>query len=112
MKANPYERTEERQDYRNGYYSRNLVTKIGTLTLRVPRLRNGKFTTDLFNRYQRSKQALLLASMEMVVNGVSTRKIEEITYELCGTEFSKSTISEFCKNLDPIITVWNSKPLR
>jgi len=50
--------------------------------------------------------------MEMVVNGVSTRKIEEITYELCGTEFSKSTISELCKNLDPIITTWNSRPLR
>ncbi|TCO68677.1 IS256 family transposase, partial [Caldanaerobacter subterraneus] len=64
------------------------------------------------NRYQRSEQALLLALMEMVVNGVSTRKIEEITYELCGTEFSKSTISELCKNLDPIITAWNSRPLR
>jgi len=112
VKAEPYERTEERQDYRNGYYSRSLITRVGTLTLKVPRLRNGKFTTDLFNRYQRSEQALLLALMEMVVNGVSTRKIEEITYELCGTEFSKSTISELCKNLDPIITAWNSRPLR
>jgi len=112
VKAEPYERTEERQDYRNGYYSRSLITRVGTLTLKVPRLRNGKFTTDLFNRYQRSEQALLLALMEMVVNGVSTRKIEEITYELCGTEFSKSTISELCKNLEPIITAWNSRPLR
>jgi transposase-like protein len=48
---------------------------------------------------------------EMVVNGVSTRKIEEITYELCGTEFSKSTISELCKNLDPVIAQWNSRSL-
>jgi len=112
IKAEPYERTEERQAYRNGYYPRNLVTRVGTLTLRVPRLRNGKLTTDIFRRYQRSEQALLLALMEMVVNGVSTRKIEEITYELCGTEFSKSTISELCKNLDPIITTWNSRPLR
>lgn len=112
VKAEPYERTEERQDYRNGYYSRSLVTRVGTLTLRVPRLRNGKFSTDLFARYQRSEQALLLALMEMVVNGVSTRKIEEITYELCGTEFSKSTISELCKNLDPIITAWNSRSLK
>ncbi|NYE56722.1 IS256 family transposase [Carboxydothermus ferrireducens] len=112
IKADPYERTDERQDYRNGYYPRNLVTRVGTLTLRVPRLREGKFTTDIFRRYQRSEQALLLALMEMVVNGVSTRKIEEITYELCGTEFSKSTISELCKNLDPIVTSWNSRPLR
>jgi transposase-like protein len=112
IKAEPYERTEERQDYRNGYYPRKLVTRVGTLTLRVPRLRNGKLTTDIFHRYQRSEQALLLALMEMVVNGVSTRKIEEITYELCGTEFSKSTISELCKNLDPIVTAWNSRSLR
>ncbi len=112
VKAEPYKRTEERQDYRNGYYSRSLITRVGTLTLRVPRLRNGKFSTDLFAGYQRSEQALLLALMEMVVNGVSTRKIEEITYELCGTEFSKSTISELCKNLDPIITAWNSRSLK
>ncbi|GAV22293.1 IS256 family transposase [Carboxydothermus pertinax] len=112
IKADPYERADERQDYRNGYYPRNLVTRVGTLTLRVPRLREGKFTTDIFRRYQRSEQALLLALMEMVFNGVSTRKIEEITYEFCGTEFSKSTISELCKNLDPIVTRWNLRPLR
>ncbi|WP_268761783.1 transposase [Carboxydothermus pertinax] len=51
---------------------------------------------------QRSERVLLLALMEMVANGISTRKIEEITYELCGTEFSKPTISELCKNLDPL----------
>lgn len=50
--------------------------------------------------------------MEIVVNSVSTRKIEEITYELYGTEFSKSTISELCKNLDPIVSTWNSRSLR
>ena len=54
----------------------------------------------------------MLALMEMVVNGVSTREIEKITYELCGTEFSKSTISELCKNLDPIVSSWNCRPLR
>jgi len=112
INAEPYERTDERKDYRNGYYLRNLVTRVGTLMLRVPRLRNGKLTTEIFTRYQRSEQALLLALIEMVVNGVSTRKIEEITYELCGTEFSKSTISELCKNLDPIVSSWNSRPLR
>jgi len=49
--------------------------------------------------------------MEMVVNGVSTRKVEHITYELCGETFSKSTISELCKGLDPTITAWNNRPL-
>ncbi|WP_042120962.1 IS256 family transposase, partial [Paenibacillus senegalensis] len=81
------------------------------LTLRVPRMRDGKFSTDLFARYQRSEQALVLALMEMVVNGVSTRKVKQITEELCGTEFSKSTISDLCKRLDPIVTEWNERSL-
>jgi len=111
IKAEPYEKTEEREDYRNGYCKRELDTRVGNIMLRVPRFRHGKFTTDLFQRYQRSEQALLLALMEMVVNGVSTRKVEEIRYGLCGTEFSKSTIAELCKNLDPIVQSWISRPL-
>ncbi|HHV76766.1 MAG TPA: IS256 family transposase, partial [Syntrophothermus lipocalidus] len=85
LRAEPYERTEERLGYRNGTYPYNLTTRVGTITLRVPRLRNGKFSTELFSRYQRSEQAFILALMEMVVNGVSTRKVTEITEELCGT---------------------------
>jgi len=78
IKAEPYERTKEREDYRNGYYKRGLDTRVGNIVLQIPRFRYGKFTTDLFQRYQRSEQALLLALMEMVVNGVSTRKVEEM----------------------------------
>ena len=109
--AEPYERTEERQGYRNGTYPHQLTTRVGTITLRVPRIRGGKFSTELFARYKRSEQALVLALMEMVVNGVSTRKVAQITEELCGTEFSKSTVSELCKRLDPIVTAWNNRPL-
>lgn len=112
LKAAPYERTEERQGYRNGTLPHTLTTRVGTLTLRVPRLRNGQFSTDLFMRYQRSEQALVLALMEMVVNGVSTRKVAKITEELCGTEFSKSTVSDLCKRLDPIVHAWNNRNLR
>jgi len=111
LRADPYERTEERQGYRNGTYPHQLTTRVGTITLRVPRIRGGKFSTELFARYQRSEQALVLALMEMVVNGVSTRKVAQITEELCGTEFSKSTVSELCKRLDPIVTAWNNRPL-
>lgn len=106
-----YERTEERKGYRNGSYPHQLHTRVGTLTLSVPRIRGAKFTTELFMRYQRSEQALILAMMEMVVNGVSTRKVAQVTEELCGTEFSKSTVSELCKRLDPIVTAWNNRPL-
>src|SRR5579875_1193196 len=112
LQAEPYERSEERQGYRNGTRPHPLTTRVGTLTLRVPRLRNGSFSTELFARYQRSEQALLLALVEMVINGVSTRKITAITEELCGAEFSKSTVSDLCKRLDPIVQAWNERNLR
>jgi putative transposase len=109
--AQPYERTEDRKAYRNGYRDRSMTTRVGTLTLRVPRHRNGQFSTELFSRYQRSEQALVLAMMEMVVNGVSTRKVELITEELCGKKFSKSTVSELCKSLDPVVEAFKTRPL-
>ncbi|WP_143287148.1 IS256 family transposase, partial [Caenibacillus caldisaponilyticus] len=109
--AGRYERTEGRKGYRNGSYPRQLTTRVGRLTLRVPRTRDGEFSTELFQHYQRSEQALVLALMEMVVNGVSTRKITQITEELCGTSFSKSTVSSLCKGLDPMIQDWNDRSL-
>lgn len=112
LQARPYERTEDRQGYRNGTLPHPLTTRVGTLTLRVPWLRSGQFSTDLFFRYQRSEQALVLALLEMVVNGVSTRKVTKITEELCGTELSKSTVSDLCKRLDPIVQAWNNRSLR
>lgn len=112
MQAEPYERAEERQGYRNGIRRHPLTTRVGTLTLRVTRLRNGRFSTEWFARYQRSEQALLLAMVEMVIQGVSTRKITTITEELCGAKFSQSTVSEVCKNLDPIVEAWNVQNLR
>jgi putative transposase len=109
--AKPYERTEERRGYRNGYKPRSMTTRVGRLTLSVPQVRDGKFSPELFSRFQRSEQALILALMEMVVNGVSTRKVAKITEELCGTEFSKSTVSELCKKLDPMVREWNERTL-
>ncbi len=112
LQAEPYERTSERKGYRNGTYPHQLTTRVGTITLRVPRFRNGQFSTEMFARYQRSEQALVLTLMEMVINGVSTRKISQITEELCGTEFSKSTVSDLCKKLDPLVNAWNNRDLR
>lgn len=109
--ADPYERSEDRTAYRNGFRDRELTTRVGTLTLRVPRHRDGNFSTSMFERYQRSEQALVLAMIEMVINGVSTRKIENITEELCGKSFSKSMVSELCKKLDPIVDAFKSRPL-
>ncbi|HAF71199.1 MAG: Transposase mutator type [Acetothermia bacterium 64_32] len=111
LKAAPYERTPDRQGYRNGHREKLLKTRVGELTLLVPRLRSGHFSTDLFERYQRSEQALLLAMIEMVINGVSTRKVRAIVEELCGTEFSRSTVSELCKRLDLVVHEWNERSL-
>ena len=109
--AERYERTDERTAYRNGTRDRELITRVGTLTLKIPRLRDGQFSTDMFERYQRSEQALVVAMMEMVVNGVSTRKVQLITEELCGSTFSKSTVSDLCKRLDPIVHAFKTRPL-
>ncbi len=77
----------------------------------MPQFRKGGFSTELFERYQRSEMALMLAMMEMVIDGVSTRKVTKITEELCGTQFSKSTVSALCKKLDPLVNEWNERPL-
>lgn len=110
--AEPYERTEARTAYRNGVRERQMTTRVGTLTLEVPRHRDGQFSTELFERYQRSEQALVLAMMEMVINGVSTRKVEHITEELCGKKFSKSTVSALCQCLDPLVDAFLTRPLK
>jgi len=89
--AEPDEQTDDRRGYRNGSYERKLTTRVGTIELEVPRDREGTFQTALFQRYQRSEKALVLTLMQMVVQGVSTRRVKEITTELCGREFSKCT---------------------
>lgn len=100
LKAEPYERNEERQDQRNGIRERSLTTRLGTITLQVPRHRNQPFHTMIFDNYQRSETALITTMAEMVIEGVSTRKVSKVMEELCGKEFSKSTVSEACKRLD------------
>lgn len=110
--ATKYERTDERKAYRNGSRERTLKTRIGTITLDVPRLRNGEFSHELFERYQRAEQALVLTMMEMVLQGVSTRKVTQITEELCGTSFSKSTVSKLCQGLDEAVQAFRNRPLQ
>jgi putative transposase len=94
------ERTANRLGYRSGYYGRTLITRVGKLELRIPQDRQGRFRTEVFERYQRSEKALVAALAEMYVQGVSTRKVKAITEELCGHEFSASTISRINEHLD------------
>lgn len=109
--AEPYERTAERTDSRNGYRERTLKTRIGSITLAVPRHRNIPFRTLVFENYSRSEAALVASMAEMVVNGVSTRKVSKVMETLCGTSFSKSTVSEVCKELDAIVNEFKNRQL-
>ncbi len=106
MHAEPYEHSAERRGYRNGYKPRQLNTRVGSLILQVPQDRDGTFSTQLFARYQRNEKALILALMEMYVEGVSTHKVREITEVLCGTSFSESLVPELAGQLDAELDAW------
>lgn len=105
------ERTEQRNGYRSGYYSRGLVTRVGKLELRVPQDRQGRFNTEVFERYQRSEKALVSTLAEMYIQGVSTRKVKAVTEELCGHAFSASTVSCINKKLDKELAVFSERAL-
>ena len=109
--AGKSERSDARLGYRSGHYPRTLVTRIGKLELRVPQDRAGRFSTELFERYQRSEQALVATLAEMYVQGVSTRKVKAITEELCGHAFSASTISAINKKLDGSLAAFAQRRL-
>jgi transposase-like protein len=111
LQAGAYERTPVRQDSRNGYYDRGLLLSIGKVTLKVPRTRNGEFSPSVFERYSRCDQAFVLSMLEMVVNGVSTRKVKNIVQQLCGESVSKSFVSSLTEKLDPIVNAWANRPL-
>lgn len=111
LQVSSYERSTERQDYRNGYYERDFTMSIGKIKLKVPRTRNGDFSPSVFEKYARVDQALVLSMLEMVINGVSTRKVTHIVEQLCGENVSKSFVSSLTEKLDPIVNGWAGRPL-
>ncbi len=104
--------TYERTGYRNGHKPRILTTAIGDIYLLVPQDRDGAFSTALFERYQRSDKALVLAMMEMYVKGVSTRKVAAITEKLCDRSFSSQQVSRLARDLDRKVDEWRGRPLK
>ena len=109
--ASMSERTDSRTDYRNGTRERDLNTRIGKITLKVPRHRNEPFHTMVFDNYSRSEASLIAAMVQMVIAGVSTRKVEKVVQTLCGTSFSKSTVSKLCQKLDQEIYAFKKRSL-
>ncbi len=111
LQAGRHERSEQRLGYRSGYYRRRLITRVGTLVLRVPQDRAGQFSTQVFEQYQRSEKALVASLAQMSVQGVSTRKVAAITEELCGHEFSASSLSAITAKLDEQLEQFSRRPL-
>ena len=109
--ADWYKRSDERTDSRNGTRERPLNTRIGRIILQVPRHRNQPFKTLIFDNYSRSEAALIASMAEMVVNGVSTRKVSSVMETLCGTSYSKSTVSEVCRDLEKDVKAFRERPL-
>lgn len=112
LQVGKHERSPERLGYRSGYYRRRLMTRVGTMVLRVPQDRGGHFSTQVFEQYQRSEKALVAALAQMYVQGVSTRKVAAITEELCGHEFSASSISAITAQLDRQLEEFSRRPLK
>lgn len=111
LHAERYERTETRVDTRNGFYQRGLTTRIGRIQLEVPRHRHGTFESQIFSNYTRGESALILSMTEMVINGVSTRRVSKVVEQLCGKSFSRSSVSEMCKTLSVAVEEFRNRPL-
>ena len=105
------ERSEGRLGYRSGYYPRSLITRVGKIELKVPQDRQGRFSTELFERYQRSEKALVAALAEMYVQGVSTRKVAAITEQLCSLEVTSAQVSRAAAVLDEELQKWRDRPI-
>jgi putative transposase len=110
--AAPHERTDERQNYRNGHRPRLLSTKAGDVELKIPKLRSGSFFPEILERRHRVDRALYAVVMEAYVHGVSTRKVDDLVQALgVGTGISKSEVSRICAELDKEMEVFRKRRL-
>jgi transposase-like protein len=109
--AKRYERSVGRLDTRSGHYERKLQTKAGEVALKVPRLRNLPFETQIIERYRRRESSIEEAMIEMYLAGVSVRRVEDITEALWGTRVSPSTVSELNQKIYVHIDAWRNRPI-
>ncbi|MDB4423280.1 IS256 family transposase [Rhodopirellula sp.] len=109
--AEPYERTEQRRSYSNGFKDKTVDSRLGKLALKVPQTRDGDFYPSALERGERSERALKLAVAEMYVQGVSTRKVAKVTSELCGLDVTSTQVSRAAKLLDDELESWRNRPI-
>ena len=111
LKAEPYQRTAEREAHANGYKPKTMRTRVGEITFAVPQVRQGGFYPQALEKGLRSERALTLALAEMYVQGVSTRKVKAITEQLCGTSVSSDMVSRAANRMDAELEQWRQRPL-
>lgn len=111
LAAAPYERSEARRGYANGFKPKRVKSRLGELRLSVPQVREGGFYPQSLEKGLRSERALKLALAEMYVTGVSTRKVARITEALCGFEVSSTEVSRCAARLDGELAAWREREL-
>jgi putative transposase len=113
LEAGPYERSDQRRGYANGFKAKAFKSRMGELQLKIPKTRGTEepFYPSSLERGTRSERALKLSLAEMYVQGVSTRKVKAITEKLCGFEISSSQVSRATRELDKELSAWRSRPL-
>jgi transposase-like protein len=108
----PFERTDGRKGYANGFKPKTVNTRLGSLDLRIPQVRGGvSFYPSALERGQRSEKAVKLAMAEAYIQGVSTAKVSKLFETLCGFEVSSTQVSDAAGKLDKELECWRSRPL-
>lgn len=111
LQAAPYQHSEERRGYANGFKPKTMRTRVGEITFAVPQVREGGFYPQALEKGLRSERALTLALAEMYVQGVSTRKVNAITEQLCGVSITSSAVSQAARQLDVELEKWRERAL-
>lgn len=111
LQAEEYERTQDRKGYANGYKPKTVKTRVGEITFSVPQVREGGFYPSVLEKGLRSERALTMTLAEMYVQGVSTRRVKEITEQLCGFEISAEQVSRATAQLDAVLQEWRERSL-
>ena len=109
--ADRYERTEERTTYRNGYRDRDWQTRVGEIPLRIPKLREGSYFPSLLEPRRQAEQALLAVIQQAYIQGVSTRRVDELVKALGLTGIDKSAVSRISQQLDEVVRHFRERKL-
>lgn len=109
--AGAHERSEERKGYANGYKPKEIQTRMGALQLAVPQVRGLGFYPQSIEKGSRSERALKLAIAQMYLEGVSTRRVQDITERLCGYEVSSTQVSRLTQELDEQFEQFRNRPI-